>query len=124
MSHPPRPPWFTHPNNIRWSIQAVKFIIMQFSPNFFVKYNLWGNFVANNVTSLSRLRNLNFWSKVLVRCDDRVSKATLRIKKLFLIHEICEEDPRQEGNILTLHFWTRKSHIIHDGSYDGSGGWW
>jgi hypothetical protein len=26
------PPWFNHPNNIRWRIQAVKFIIMQFSP--------------------------------------------------------------------------------------------
>jgi hypothetical protein len=32
MSHPPHPPWFNHPNNIRWRIQAVKFIIMQFSP--------------------------------------------------------------------------------------------
>jgi hypothetical protein len=32
MSHPPHPPWFNYPNNIRWRIQAVKFIIMQFSP--------------------------------------------------------------------------------------------
>jgi hypothetical protein len=32
MSRPPHPPWFNHPNNIRWRIQAVKFIIMQFSP--------------------------------------------------------------------------------------------
>jgi hypothetical protein len=31
MSRPPQPPWFNHPNNIRWRIQAVKFIIMQFS---------------------------------------------------------------------------------------------
>jgi hypothetical protein len=30
MSRPPHPP-FNHPNNIRWRIQAVKFIIMQFS---------------------------------------------------------------------------------------------
>jgi hypothetical protein len=30
MSRPPHPPWFNHPNNIRWRIQAVKFIIMQF----------------------------------------------------------------------------------------------
>jgi hypothetical protein len=28
---PPHPPWFNHPNNIRWRIQATKFIIMQFS---------------------------------------------------------------------------------------------
>jgi hypothetical protein len=32
MSRPPHPPWFNHPNNIRWRTQAVKFIIMQFSP--------------------------------------------------------------------------------------------
>jgi hypothetical protein len=27
-SRPPHPPWFNHPNNIRWRIQAMKFIIM------------------------------------------------------------------------------------------------
>jgi hypothetical protein len=32
MSRPPRPLWFNHPNNIRWRMLAVKFIIMQFSP--------------------------------------------------------------------------------------------
>jgi hypothetical protein len=31
MSHPPQPPWFNHPNNIQWRMQAAKFIIMQFS---------------------------------------------------------------------------------------------
>jgi hypothetical protein len=31
MSRPPHPPWFRHPNNIRWRIQTVKFIIMRFS---------------------------------------------------------------------------------------------
>jgi hypothetical protein len=30
MSRSLHPPWFNHPNNIRWRIQAVKFIIMQF----------------------------------------------------------------------------------------------
>jgi hypothetical protein len=35
MSRPPRPPLFNHPNNIRWRIQAVKFIIIQFSPQLF-----------------------------------------------------------------------------------------
>jgi hypothetical protein len=34
MSRPPHLPWFTHPNNIRWRIQDMKFIIMQFSPRF------------------------------------------------------------------------------------------
>jgi hypothetical protein len=32
MSRPPRPPWLIQPNNIRWRIQDVKFIIMHFSP--------------------------------------------------------------------------------------------
>jgi hypothetical protein len=32
MSHPPRPPWFNHTSNIRWRIQAVKFISMQLPP--------------------------------------------------------------------------------------------
>jgi hypothetical protein len=31
MSRPPHPSWFNHPNNIRWRILAVKFIIIQFS---------------------------------------------------------------------------------------------
>jgi hypothetical protein len=36
MSRPPHPPWFNHPNNIRWRIQVMKFIIMQFSLRSFV----------------------------------------------------------------------------------------
>jgi hypothetical protein len=32
MSSPPHSPRFNHPNNIRWRIQAMKFIIMKFSP--------------------------------------------------------------------------------------------
>jgi hypothetical protein len=32
MSRPPHHPWFIHPNNLRWRIQNVKFIIMQSSP--------------------------------------------------------------------------------------------
>jgi hypothetical protein len=31
MSRPSHPLWFNQPNNIRWRIQSVKFIIMQFS---------------------------------------------------------------------------------------------
>jgi hypothetical protein len=30
MSSSPHSPWFNHPNNIWWRIQALKFIIMQF----------------------------------------------------------------------------------------------
>jgi hypothetical protein len=29
MSRPPHPPWFNHPNNNRWRILVMKFIIMQ-----------------------------------------------------------------------------------------------
>jgi hypothetical protein len=35
MSRLPHPPWFNHPNNIRWRIQVMKFIITQFSPRSF-----------------------------------------------------------------------------------------
>jgi hypothetical protein len=31
MSRPPHLPWFNHPNNFRWRIQAVNFIITQYS---------------------------------------------------------------------------------------------
>jgi hypothetical protein len=31
MSSPPDPPWFNHTNNIRWRIQVMKLIFMQFS---------------------------------------------------------------------------------------------
>jgi hypothetical protein len=41
MSHPPHAPWCNHPNNIRWRIQAVKFIIMQFSPRFIPLLNIY-----------------------------------------------------------------------------------
>jgi hypothetical protein len=32
MSRLPHFPWFNHPNNIRWSMQVMKFVITQFSP--------------------------------------------------------------------------------------------
>jgi hypothetical protein len=32
MTRPPHPPWLNHPNSIRWRMQVIKFIIMQFSP--------------------------------------------------------------------------------------------
>jgi hypothetical protein len=36
MSRPPHPPWFIHPNNVRWIMQAKKFIIMQCFPESFI----------------------------------------------------------------------------------------
>jgi hypothetical protein len=32
MSHPSHPPWLDHPNNIWWTVQVMKLIIMQTSP--------------------------------------------------------------------------------------------
>jgi hypothetical protein len=32
MPHPSHTPWFDHPNNIWWSIQVMKILIMQSSP--------------------------------------------------------------------------------------------
>jgi hypothetical protein len=33
MHHPSHPPWFDHPNNIEWSVQIKKLLIMQSSPS-------------------------------------------------------------------------------------------
>jgi hypothetical protein len=43
MSSPPHPPWFNHTNNIRRRIQAVKFIIMQFSPSHLPQHTVLKN---------------------------------------------------------------------------------
>jgi hypothetical protein len=32
MSRTPHPPSYNHPTNVRWRIQAMKYVIMQFSP--------------------------------------------------------------------------------------------
>jgi len=32
MPHPSHPPWFDHPNNIWWSVQVMKLLIIQSSP--------------------------------------------------------------------------------------------
>jgi hypothetical protein len=58
MSRPPRPPWFNHPNNIWWRIQAVKFIIMQFSP--------WSIFLPFRSKYVLKYFNLATFSKDLL----------------------------------------------------------
>jgi hypothetical protein len=37
MSCPPHPPWFNHPNNIRWRTQAVKwkYVVIYLNINWF-----------------------------------------------------------------------------------------
>jgi hypothetical protein len=54
MSRPPHPLWFNHPKNIWWGIQAVKLIIMQFSP-WLSSYLLGPNILFNALFS----RNLS-----------------------------------------------------------------
>jgi hypothetical protein len=53
MSRPPHRPWFNHPNNIRWIIQAVKLIIMQFSP-----LSVFFPFRSKHLPQHSLLKNL------------------------------------------------------------------
>jgi hypothetical protein len=55
MSCLPHPPWFNHPNNIRWRIQAVKFIIMQFSSR-----SVFLPFRSKYLPQHSILKNLQF----------------------------------------------------------------
>jgi hypothetical protein len=54
MSRPPRPPWFNHPNNIQWRIQAVKFIIMEFSPRLLRNVS---KCLLRHVTAVGEMRN-------------------------------------------------------------------
>jgi hypothetical protein len=57
MSPPSHPPWFNRHNNIRWRIQAVKFIIMQFSSR-----------SSSSPLGLSIILNTFFW-KTLSLCS-------------------------------------------------------
>jgi hypothetical protein len=55
MSRPSYPPWFNHPNNIQWRIQAVKFIIMQFlhdPPTSLLGPNIFHNALFSKTLSL------------------------------------------------------------------------
>jgi hypothetical protein len=97
MSHPPHPPWFNHPNNIRWRIQAMKFIIMQFSS--------WSIFIAFS----SRYLPNTLFSKILSLCSsfkvrDQVSHPYDTTGKITVLHIlICRFfDMRQEDK----RFWT------------------
>jgi hypothetical protein len=65
MSHQLHSPGFNHPNNIRWRIQAVKFITMQFSPRFVS--SLLGPNILNTLFS----KTLSLCSSLKVR--DQVS---------------------------------------------------
>jgi hypothetical protein len=80
MSCSPHPPWFNHLNNIRWRIQAVKFIIMQFSLR--SVFILGPTILLNNPFS----KTLNLCSSLKVR--DQVShpySTTGKIRVLYIL---------------------------------------
>jgi hypothetical protein len=63
----PSSPWFNHPNNIRWRIQAVKFIIMHFlhdpsssilGPNILLNTLFWKPFRATQIINSEVLKTL------------------------------------------------------------------
>jgi hypothetical protein len=96
MSIPPHHPWFKHPNKIRWRIQAVKFIIMQFSP--------WSIFLLGPNIFLKTLfsKTLSLCSSSKVR--DQVShpysttgKITILYILIFRFYDMRWEEER---------FWT------------------
>jgi hypothetical protein len=60
MSRPSHPLWFNHPNNIRWRIQAMKFIIIQFSPRsvFLLGPNILLNTLFSKTLSLCSSRKV------------------------------------------------------------------
>jgi hypothetical protein len=93
----PHPPWFNHPNNIRWRIQAVNFIIMQFSPRSVFSF-LGPNIFLNNLFS----KTLSLRSSLKMR--DQVShpystndKITVLYILIFRVFDMRRKDER---------FWT------------------
>jgi hypothetical protein len=79
MSRPLHPPWFNHPRNIRWRIQAVKFIIMQFSPRS-VFLLLGSNILPNTLFS----KTLSLCSSLKV--EDQVLHPYSTTSKITVLH--------------------------------------
>jgi hypothetical protein len=79
MTCPPHPPWFNHPNNIRLRIQAVKFIIIQFSP-----WSIFLPFRSKYLPQHSVLKTLSLCSSPKVR--DQVSHPYSRTSKITVLY--------------------------------------
>jgi hypothetical protein len=56
MSYPPHPPWFNHPNSIRWRIQAMKFIIIHFFSFLLGPYIFFNTLFWNTCSLCSSLK--------------------------------------------------------------------
>jgi hypothetical protein len=96
MCSPPHSPWFNHPNSVRWRIQAVKFIILQFSP--------WSIFLLGPNILLSTL-----FSKTLSLCSlpkvrDQVSHPYSTTSKITVLYILIFRffDMRREENRFEL----------------------
>jgi hypothetical protein len=116
MSHPSHPPWFDHPNNIWWTVQIMKLLIMQSSPASCHLLPLRSKYSPQRL--FSNTHNLFFHS---VR--DRVShpyKTTGKIMVLYiLILEFLErrweeksfwtewQQAFPELNVLLMSLWIR-----------------
>jgi hypothetical protein len=70
MSHPPHSPWCNHPNNIRWRIQDVKSIIIQFCP-----WSVFLPFRSKYISPYSLLRNPQ---SMFLRLSERPSFASIQ----------------------------------------------
>jgi hypothetical protein len=97
MSSPPHPPWFNHPNSIRWRIQVMKFIIMHFSSRF-VFFPLGPNILLNTLFSktLSLCSSLEVRDQILYPYNTTV-KITIWFILIFRFFDMRREDKR---------FWT------------------
>jgi hypothetical protein len=77
---PPYPPEFNHPSSIRWRIQAVNFIIMQFSPR--SAFLLLGPNILNTLFS----KTLSQYSSLKVR--DQVSHPCSTAGKIRVVYNL------------------------------------
>jgi hypothetical protein len=79
MPRRPHPPWFNHSNNTRWRIQAMKFIIMQFSP-----WSVFIPFSSKYPPQHTVLKDLSLSSSLKVK--DQVSQPHSKTRKIILLY--------------------------------------
>jgi hypothetical protein len=91
IPHPSHSPWFDHPNNIWWSIQVMKLLIMQSPPasSHFLplrpKYKLW-NSLWKTLKEWKCWRYLSLTQHALTRRNSRKSQWLMPVLPVVSLH--------------------------------------
>jgi hypothetical protein len=102
MFRPPHPPWFNHPNNIRWRIQAVKFIITQFSPrSVFLPFRSFPIYFIKHV-EFETLQLLYKMALIMILCLSLFNWTHLPIHEPLIYMDWAPEVSLSHGSIKTV----------------------